>query len=121
VEELALQGAGVEPGACHIGEGIERAAWLGAAKPGQAVEGRDDRRTALGEGGDHAADRLTRALQRRDPGKLGGGVDAGMAVDRESLGRAEQCPGPYPVAQAPSGHRISLAPPVEQYHAVADR
>src|SRR6267142_1565652 len=58
VEQLALQGAGVEPGARHIGEGIERATRSRAAKPGQAVQCCDDRLTALGEGGDHAPDRL---------------------------------------------------------------
>src|SRR6266446_9319044 len=120
VEQLALESAGIKTRAAYIGERVERAARLRAAKPGQAVERRDDRLAALGEGGDHSAHRLARALQRRDPGKLGGGVDAGMAIDREPLGRAEQCLGPHPIAQPPAGHRIGLAPPVEQDHTVAD-
>src|SRR6266436_9890262 len=53
VEQLALQGAGVEPGARHIGEGVERATRPPAAKAGHAVQCCDDRLAALGEGGDH--------------------------------------------------------------------
>src|SRR6266850_3439433 len=63
IEQLALQGAGVEPGARHTWEGVERSARPRAAKPGQAVQGCDDRLAALGERGDHAADRLARAFQ----------------------------------------------------------
>src|SRR5262249_57779080 len=74
-----------------------------------------------GERGNHAMHRLARPLQRRDPGELCRSVYAGVAVDREPLGRAEQRLWPYPIAQPPAGHRIGLAPPVQQDHAVADR
>src|SRR4029077_7236238 len=76
VEQLALERAGIKTRAAYIGERVERAARPRAAKPGQAVERRDDHFAALGKGGDHAVDRLARALQCGDAGKLGGRVDA---------------------------------------------
>src|SRR5208283_5948330 len=84
-EKHALQPAGIQSGPRHVGEGIKGAAGQSAAKPGEAIEGGDDHRASLGEGGDHAVDRLARALQCGDPSELGGRVDAGMAVDREPL------------------------------------
>src|SRR6202022_4475248 len=56
VEEFALKGAGIQTRAAHIGKRVERAARLRAAKPGQAVEGRDNRLAPLGKGGDPALD-----------------------------------------------------------------
>src|SRR5438309_551852 len=87
VEKLALERADIEARACDVGESVERAARPRAAKPREIVQCCDDRLAALGEGGDHAADGLARALQRGDPGELGGSVDAGMAVDREPFGQ----------------------------------
>src|ERR1700730_5946183 len=55
VEQLALESAGIKTRAAYIGERVERAARPRAAKPGQAVERRDDRLAALGEGGGHSA------------------------------------------------------------------
>src|SRR6516162_7676380 len=120
-QELCLQCPGVEPGTGHVGESVERATRLHAAKPRQAIERRNDHFAALGKRSHHAMDRLARTLQRGDAGELGGRVDAGMAVDREPLGRAEQRLWPDPIAEPPAGHRIGLAPPVEQNHPVADR
>ncbi len=52
-------------------------------------------------------------------GELRGGVDAGMAIDGEPLGMREQRFGPDAITQPPAGHRIGLAPAVEQDDAVA--
>src|SRR6516164_500064 len=120
-QELRLQTAGIEAGPRYVGESVKRAARLRAAKAGQAIEGRHDHFPALGKRFYHSVDRLTRTFERGNPGKLGRSVDAGVAVDRQPLRSTEQRLRPDPIAQPPAGHRIGLAPPVEQDHAVADR
>ena len=72
------------------------------------------------EGGAHGLDRVLRAFQRRNPGELGAGVDAGMAVDRQTLGDIDPGLRPHAVAEPPAGHGIGLGPAVEQDQAIAD-
>src|SRR5262249_28218718 len=102
-----------------VGEGVEGAARIDAADAGKAVKRLDYHLAPLGEGLDHLPRRLLRAGQRRDPGILRRSVDAGMAVDRELGCGADQILGPDAVSQAPNGHRIGLAPAVEEDEAVA--
>src|SRR5215471_10965578 len=52
---------------------------------------------------------------------LRGGVDTRVAVDRKALGMREQDLGPHRVAEPPAGHRIGLAPAVQQDQPVAQR
>ena len=72
------------------------------------------------EGLDHRRDVVLRAFERFDAGPLRGGVDAGVAVDAEADGVADDRRRPDAVAEAPAGHRVGLAPAVEQDEAVAD-
>src|SRR5689334_19728599 len=114
VEQFALETAGIVPGPGNIREGVERTTRIDAAYARQAVERSDDDLAPFGEGAHHPLHRLARTLERRDPGILRRRVDAGVAVDRKPLGIGEQRLRPHAVAHAPPGHRIGLAPAVEQ-------
>src|SRR5215208_4983493 len=46
-------------------------------------------------------------------------IDAGMTVDSKPLGVREQRLWPHAIAHSPAGHRIRLAPAVEQDHPLA--
>src|SRR5215831_20122600 len=83
LEQLPLQGAGVAASPGDIGEGIEGAPRSRAAYPGQPVQRCDDHFAPLSKSRDHAADWLARSGKGRDPGELRGGVDTGMAIDRQ--------------------------------------
>src|SRR5207248_10653129 len=114
VEELALQLAGAVAGPGDIRKGIERAARIDAADARQGIQRRNDDLAPLRKRLDHALNRVPRAFERRDSGPLRRGIDAGMTVDREPLGMREERFRPDAVTHAPAGHRIRLAPAVEQ-------
>src|SRR5690242_14973892 len=113
-EQMRLQCTRVVTGPADVGEGIEGTPGLLTAKARQPVQRLDDHLAPLGKFRDHAVYRLARPGQRGNPGVLCGGVDAGMTVDREPLGVPKQRLGPYRITQPPAGHRVGLAPAVEQ-------
>src|SRR5438477_1553440 len=121
VEQLALQVAGAVAGPRDVRERVKRTARLDAADPRQRIQRRDDDFAPLGEGLDHPLDRLARAFEGGDAGPLRRRIDAGMAIDRQPLGMREQRLRPHAVAHTPAGHRIGLAPAVEQDDLLADR
>jgi hypothetical protein len=119
LQETLFQRLGGHAGRPNVGEGVEGAARLHAGNAGQAVELRDREAPAPVEGGDHLVHRVLRAGQRREPRVLGGRVDAGVGIDGQTDRGVRQDPGPDPVAEAPAGHGVGLAPAVEQDHPFA--
>ena len=110
-----------KPVARDVGERVERPARQRAADAGEAVQRLDDHVAPLGEGRDHARDRLLRAGERGDAGVLGGRVDARVDVDGEPRRDLGELAGPDAPAEAPAGHRVRLRQAVEDDQPVAQR
>ena len=108
-------------GALDVGKSIERAFRRRAGDAGQFVQALDHDFPPLVELGDHLAHFVLRAFERREPGILCRGVDAGMQIDRKLARIVVELAWPHRVAEPPAGHGIGLRPAVEQDQPVADR